>query len=63
VIQPHGRGDIAPTELVRRLVDEVINGGELDVLEELCTPTLAPKLRRAFEQFRSALPGLAPRGA
>jgi hypothetical protein len=56
VIQPHGRGDIAPTELVRRLVDEVINGGELDVLEELCTPTLAPKLRRAFEQFRSAFP-------
>jgi SnoaL-like polyketide cyclase len=56
VSQPQGRGDVAPTELVRRLVDEVINGGELDVLDELCTPTLAPKLHQTFEQFRSAFP-------
>ena len=46
----------APTALVCRLVDEVINGGELDVLDELCTPALAPQLRRAFSQFRAAFP-------
>jgi predicted ester cyclase len=46
----------APTELVHRLVDEVINIGDLDVLDELCTPSLAPKLRRAFREFRSAFP-------
>lgn len=42
--------------LVRRLVDEVINGNDLDVLDELATPRLAPKLRTAFEQFRAAFP-------
>jgi predicted ester cyclase len=43
-----------PIDVVRRLVDEVMNGGDLDVLDELCTPSLAPKLRRAFREFRSA---------
>jgi predicted ester cyclase len=42
--------------LVRRLVDEAMNGRDLDVLDELCSPRLAPKLRRAFEQFRAAFP-------
>jgi predicted ester cyclase len=42
--------------LVRRLVDEVINGQNLDVLDDLATPQLAAKLRRAFEQFRTAFP-------
>ena len=42
--------------LVRRLVDEAINGADLDVLDELCTDRLAPKLRRTFEQFRAAFP-------
>jgi ketosteroid isomerase-like protein len=46
----------APTDLVRRLVDDVINGGDLDLLDELCAPSLAPKLRRAFGEFRSAFP-------
>ena len=40
--------------LVQRLVDEVINGRQLDMLNELCTPALAPKLRRAFMQFLEA---------
>jgi ketosteroid isomerase-like protein len=40
--------------IVQRLVDEVINGRQLDVLDELCTPALAPKLRLAFSQFREA---------
>jgi hypothetical protein len=45
-----------PTDLVRRLVTDVMNGGQLDLLTELCTPSLAPKLRRAFDEFRSAFP-------
>lgn len=42
--------------LVGRLVDEAINSNRLDVLDDLCTPQLAPKLRTAFEQFRGAFP-------
>jgi hypothetical protein len=43
-------------ERVRRLVDEVMNGNHLAVLDELCAPKLAPKLRLAFTQFRNAFP-------
>ena len=39
---------------VRRLVDEVMNGRDLDLLDELCTPQLAPKLRTAFTSFLAA---------
>lgn len=46
----------AAKRLVHRLVDEAINGANLDVLDELCTDRLAPKLRTAFEQFRAAFP-------
>ncbi len=46
----------APTTLVLRLVDEAMNGRDLDVLDELCTSALAPKLRRAFVEFRTAFP-------
>ena len=42
--------------LVRRLVDEVMNANDLDVLDEICSPALAPKLRIAFTQFRTAFP-------
>jgi ketosteroid isomerase-like protein len=43
-------------DLVGRLVDEAINGRDLDVLDELCTPALAPKLRTAFSEFAAAFP-------
>jgi steroid delta-isomerase-like uncharacterized protein len=43
-------------ELVRRLVDDAINPNHLELLDELCTPRLAPQLRTAFEQFRTAFP-------
>lgn len=33
-----------------------MNGGNLDLLDELCAPALAPKLRRSFSEFRSAFP-------
>jgi predicted ester cyclase len=46
----------AATGLVRELVEEVMNGNDVDRLEQLCSPQLAPKLREAFTQFRAAFP-------
>jgi steroid delta-isomerase-like uncharacterized protein len=45
-----------PKAVVRRLVDEVINGADLDLLDEIAVAKLAPKLRRAFSEFRAAFP-------
>ena len=45
-----------PIELVQRLIGDVMNGRDLDLLDELCTPRLAPKLRTAFATFREAFP-------
>lgn len=42
--------------LVRRLVDTVINGGKLDLVEELFAPELAEPVRQAFTSFRAAFP-------
>lgn len=42
--------------LLRRLVYEVINAGDMELLEELCAPELAPRMRRLFGSFRSAFP-------
>ena len=42
--------------LVRRLVDEVINGGRLELVEELFAPELAGPVRQAFTSFRAAFP-------
>ncbi len=43
-------------QVVRRLVADVINAQHLEVLDEVCAPQLAPKLRRAFTEFRAAFP-------
>jgi predicted ester cyclase len=45
-----------PTDLLRRLVDEVINSERLDVLDQLCTERFALKLGTAFSEFRAAFP-------
>ncbi|MPZ74560.1 MAG: hypothetical protein GEU74_15295 [Nitriliruptorales bacterium] len=42
--------------LVRRLIDEVMNGGRLDVLEELYAPESVVAARRWIEPFRVAFP-------
>jgi predicted ester cyclase len=42
--------------LVSRLVDEVLNGGRLEVLDELSTPAMARAAREWIEPFRSAFP-------
>jgi predicted ester cyclase len=45
-----------PKALVQRLVDDVINTGDLDALDDIASPPLARTLRRAFDQFRAAFP-------
>ena len=43
-------------DLVRRLVDEVINGGAMDAIDEFFVPELAGRIKRLFGSFRSAFP-------
>jgi predicted ester cyclase len=38
-------------QVVRRLVDEVLSGGRLDVLDEIYAPRLAEAARRWFQPF------------
>jgi hypothetical protein len=42
--------------VVLRLVDEVLNGGHLEVIDELCTSALAPAARRWIAPFRASFP-------
>ena len=44
--------------VVRRLVEEVLNGGRLEVIGELYTPELAPAARRWIAPFRASFPDL-----
>ena len=42
--------------IVRRLVDEVFNGGHLEVIDELYTPELAGAAKRWITPFRASFP-------
>ena len=42
--------------VVRRLVNEVLNGGHLEVIDELYAPELAPAARRWIAPFRASFP-------
>jgi predicted ester cyclase len=42
--------------VVRRLVAEVLNGGRLEVIDELYAPELAPAARRWITPFRASFP-------
>lgn len=42
--------------IVRRLVTEVLNGGNLDVIDELYAPALAKGARRWIAPFRASFP-------
>ena len=42
--------------VVRRLVDEVLNRGRLEAIDELYTPELAPAARRWIAPFRASFP-------
>ena len=44
--------------VVRRLVDEVLNGGRLDVIDELYAPSLAPEAREWIAPFQSSFPDM-----
>ena len=45
--------------VVRRLVEEVMNDGRLDVLEQLYAPSVAAAARRWIAPFRDAFPDVA----
>jgi predicted ester cyclase len=42
--------------VVRRLVDEVLNGGHLEVIDELYAPELVPAVRRWIAPVRASFP-------
>jgi hypothetical protein len=44
--------------VVGRLVAEVLNGGRLEVIDELYAPELAPAARRWIAPFRASFPDL-----
>jgi predicted ester cyclase len=46
------------TAVVRRLVDEVMNERRLDVLDELCTPSMARRWRRWVAPFQASFPDM-----
>jgi steroid delta-isomerase-like uncharacterized protein len=50
------RGTAGPKAVVRRLIEEVINGGRLDVIDELYAPRMAPAARRWITPFRESFP-------
>jgi len=44
--------------VVRRLVDDVLNGGRLDVIDELYAPSLAPEAREWIAPFQTSFPDM-----
>jgi predicted ester cyclase len=46
----------ANKRIVRRLVDEVFNGGHLEVIDELYAPELAGAAKRWIAPFRASFP-------
>jgi predicted ester cyclase len=42
--------------VVRRLIEEVLNNGHLDLVDELYAPALAPAARRWIAPFRASFP-------
>lgn len=42
--------------VVRRLVDEVMNAGNTDLIDDIYTPQLAPNARRWIAPFRESFP-------
>jgi predicted ester cyclase len=43
-------------QVVRRLIDEVINGGRLELIDELYAPAMARGARRWITPFRESFP-------
>jgi predicted SnoaL-like aldol condensation-catalyzing enzyme len=45
-----------PKETVIRLIEDVINGGDLDLIDELCVPEMVGPARRWITPFRESFP-------
>jgi predicted ester cyclase len=45
-----------PKAVVRRLIDEVMNGGRLEVIDELYAPQMVAAARRWIAPFRESFP-------
>jgi predicted ester cyclase len=45
--------------VVRRLIDEVMNAGRMDVIDDLYAPTLARAARRWIAPFRASFPDMS----
>ncbi|MGC4940012.1 ester cyclase [Kribbella sp. DT2] len=51
------RAELAANKaVVQRLVDDVLNGGDLDLIDDLYTPDQAPAAREWIAPFRSSFP-------
>lgn len=48
-------------DVVRRLVDDVMNGGRLDTIDEMYAPSLARAARRWIEPFQKSFPDMRMR--
>ncbi|GAA1595076.1 hypothetical protein GCM10009789_56420 [Kribbella sancticallisti] len=54
---PSGDADLAANKaVVQRLVDEVLNGGNLDLIDDLYTPDQAAAARHWIAPFRTSFP-------
>jgi predicted ester cyclase len=53
---PTPAGERDPKSVVRRMIDEVMNDGRLDAIEELYTREMAPGARRWIAPFRASFP-------
>jgi predicted ester cyclase len=51
-----GHAGADPKSVVRRLIEEVLNGGRLEVIDELYTPEMARGARRWITPFRESFP-------
>jgi hypothetical protein len=45
-----------PKEIVVRLIEEVMNRGDLELIEEICSPGMAGPTRKWIAPFREAFP-------
>src|SRR5688500_16649949 len=52
------RAERHESAVVRRLVDEVMNERRLDVIDELCTPSMARRWRRWVAPFQASFPDM-----
>ena len=43
-------------DVVRRAIDEVINGGKIELVDQLYAPEIAPATRAWIEPFRASFP-------